>query len=74
MGAVGKIGLRQTVEYETKITSTTNIQKENAVVSSNGSQTGYDIEEYVGVNSEGGNKGHNNLQPYITCYMWKRTA
>lgn len=22
---------------------------------------------------EGGNNPHNNLQPYITCYMWKRT-
>jgi microcystin-dependent protein len=24
--------------------------------------------------SAGGNGAHNNLQPYITCYMWKRTA
>lgn len=22
----------------------------------------------------GGNQAHNNLQPYITCYMWVRTA
>lgn len=22
----------------------------------------------------GGGGSHNNLQPYITCYMWKRTA
>lgn len=25
-------------------------------------------------NSTGGGQPHNNLQPYITCYMWKRTA
>ena len=25
-------------------------------------------------NNSGGNQSHNNLQPYITCYMWKRTA
>ena len=34
---------------------------------------------YVGTDSAntasaGGGKPHNNLQPYITCYMWKRTA
>lgn len=27
-----------------------------------------------GVADNGGDIPHNNLQPYITCYMWKRTA
>lgn len=27
-----------------------------------------------GVPSQGESGAHNNLQPYITCYMWKRTA
>ena len=25
-------------------------------------------------NNVGNSHSHNNLQPYITCYMWKRTA
>ena len=26
------------------------------------------------IGGTGGDQPHNNLQPYITCYMWKRTA
>lgn len=26
------------------------------------------------IGSAGSGSSHNNLQPYITCYMWKRTA
>lgn len=26
------------------------------------------------IGSTGGGQSHNNLQPYITCYMWLRTA
>ena len=32
------------------------------------------IESEHGVCPNGGSQSHNNLQPYITCYMWKRTA
>lgn len=28
----------------------------------------------IDTGSSGENQPHNNLQPYITCYMWKRTA
>lgn len=50
-------------------------------VSGPGIRTDYDTDQSCasypqGVNTEhtGGNVPHNNLQPYITCYIWKRTA
>lgn len=34
----------------------------------------YKVTSTYGVADDGGDISHNNLQPYITCYMWKRTA
>ena len=36
--------------------------------------TGTKYEGSLFTKSTGGGLAHNNLQPYITCYMWKRTS
>lgn len=28
----------------------------------------------VSIGNTGGNESHNNMQPYLTVYRWKRTA
>ena len=38
-----------------------------------GSKDGIKVDASHEHNSVGGGQAHNNLQPYITCYMWKRT-
>lgn len=45
-----------------------------------GTATGWHVDiqntaaQIISTASAGGGQAHNNLQPYITCYMWKRTA
>lgn len=56
--------------------TTTNLTNFSGPVASNGDHShtasiGY---SQSNTNNTGGNGAHNNLQPYITCYMWKRTA
>ena len=40
------------------------------------SRSGLDLSDHYAATTgfDGSSRGHNNLQPYITCYMWKRTA
>jgi hypothetical protein len=36
------------------------------------SATGYNDEGFI--QNTGDGQSHTNLQPYITCYLWKRTT
>jgi microcystin-dependent protein len=44
-----------------------------AVVSSSGSSHQHDVQGHT-ASSAGGGLGHNNMPPYLTVYMWRRTA
>lgn len=42
----------------------------NTIISCHSSNTGASTGNNIG--KTGSNAPHNNIQPYITCYMWKR--
>ena len=55
------------------------VPESNWGLSSSSTGTGILIHNYAGYESKntsntGGSQPHNILQPYITCYMWKRIA
>lgn len=65
-GAVGGSSI-----YRSRTGSVTDTQGDH----SHSVQTyGVDTNHYHGITYEGGNQPYNVLQPYITCYIWKRTA
>ena len=52
-------------------------QEKGTTISYNGTSTGTYVQPNSGVlynEKSGGGKAHNNLQPYITVYMWRRTS
>ena len=52
---------------------TTDVAPTSWSTSGSGNDLFYDDKSLNGMTT-GGDQAHNNLQPYITCYMWKRTA
>ena len=64
----------ETKRYTASFTSETMQTASNSVANPNGSLSGNgEVVVEHGITA-GGGQPHSILQPYITCYMWKRTA
>lgn len=64
----------ETKRYTASFTSETMQAASNSVANPNGSLSGSgEVVVEHGITA-GGGQPHSILQPYITCYMWKRTA
>lgn len=56
-------------EWVHHLESETNNGLAGSLTSASGAHT-----HNIGINATGGNEPHNNLQPYIAIYCWKRIA
>lgn len=75
--SVGKVGGEKTHQLTVNEMPAHNHYFEGVLTSSSLAASGSSVRgNTVGkyTNNNGGDQAHNNLQPYITCYMWKRTA
>lgn len=66
-----------TVDEMPSHTHRTGIQPDKAGNYNDGGSSAYVLFDQTSgkeTTTTGGSQAHNNIQPYITCYMWKRTA
>lgn len=65
----GKDGAWQTTAFFSNGDTGTKGQRVSTTLSAAGEHT-----HSISINNSGGNQPHNNMQPYLVVYMWKRTA